>query len=105
MTELKLEVGKGNEDWNNSAPHGAGRLMSRTQAKKEVLLDDFLETMKNVWSSSINSDTLDESPFAYKPKEEIEKYLKDTAEVIDYLVPRYNLKDSNFKGNYERLIK
>jgi len=91
-----LAVGKGNEEWNNSAPHGAGRLMARGVAKRSLKLEDFRETMKDVWSTSVNSDTLDESPFAYKPKEEIEEAVSETVEVYDYLVPLYNLKDSNF---------
>jgi tRNA-splicing ligase RtcB len=98
-----LAKGKGNADWNNSAPHGAGRIMSRSQAKQEVKFEDFKETMKGVWSSSVNSGTLDESPFAYKPREEIEEAIKDAVDVYDYLVPLYNLKDSNFGGDYSRL--
>lgn len=98
-----LATGKGNTDWNNSAPHGAGRVLSRTIAKKTIDLQDFRDTMKDVWSSSVNSDTLDESPFAYKPREQIEEAIKECVDVYDYLIPLYNLKDSNFKGDYERL--
>lgn len=89
-----LARGKGNKDWNNSAPHGAGRIMSRSFAKKNVNLEEFENTMKDVWSTSVNIHTLDESPFAYKPKEEIEVAITDTVEVYDYLIPIYNLKDS-----------
>jgi tRNA-splicing ligase RtcB len=88
-----LARGKGNVAWNNSAPHGAGRIMSRSQAKREVKLEDFEATMVDVWSSSVNNNTLDESPFAYKPREEIEDAIVDTVDVYDYLVPVYNLKD------------
>ena len=93
-----LAKGKGNADWNFSAPHGAGRIMSRTQAKKNVNLEEFRKTMENVWSTSINSDTLDESPFAYKAKEEIEKAIEKSVDIYDYLIPLYNLKDSNFNA-------
>ena len=88
-----LAKGKGNPDWNNSAPHGAGRVMSRTQAKKEIDLDTFKGQMTNVWSSSVGAETLDEAPDAYKPRAEIEDAIKDCVEVYDYLIPIYNLKD------------
>jgi tRNA-splicing ligase RtcB len=98
-----LATGKGSPGWNFSAPHGAGRIMSRGVAQKTLQLNDFKETMKNVWSSSVNSATLDESPFAYKPKSEIEEAIKDCVDVYDYLKPVYNLKESNFTGKYEKL--
>lgn len=66
-----IAIGKGNEDWNNSAPHGAGRLMSRSKAKELVSIEEFKETMKDVWSTSVTQSTLDESPMAYKPMQEI----------------------------------
>ncbi len=84
--------GKGNDEWNNSAPHGAGRTMSRTKAKEGISMADFRETMKNVWSSCINKDTLDESPFAYKPAEEILNSIGETIEIIDVIKPVYNFK-------------
>lgn len=86
--------GKGNKDWNLSAPHGAGRVLARGKAKRELKLEDFKETMKNVWSSSICSDTLDESPMAYKLPSEIEEAIQETCEVVDRLIPVYNLKAS-----------
>lgn len=89
-----LCVGKGNEDWNCSAPHGAGRTMSRSEAKKAILLSDFQETMKDVWSTSVGQSTLDESPMAYKPMEEIIENIKDTVEIKDILKPLYNFKAS-----------
>ena len=89
-----LCVGKGNEDWNCSAPHGAGRLMSRSEAKKAIELSDFQETMKNVWSTSVSQETLDESPMAYKPMDEIIENIQDTVEVKDILKPLYNFKAS-----------
>lgn len=87
-----LCVGKGNEDWNYSAPHGAGRLMSRSKAKKTLDMGLFKKTMENVYTSSVSEKTLDEAPEAYKSKEEILEQIGDTVQVIDTLVPRYNFK-------------
>lgn len=87
-----IGIGKGNEDWNCSAPHGAGRILSRGKAKELISLEDFKETMKDVWSSSVSQGTLDESPMAYKPAEEIIKYVKDTIEIVNIIKPLYNFK-------------
>jgi RNA-splicing ligase RtcB len=91
---LIIGRGKGNPDWNFSAPHGAGRVMSRSQAKKEVPLDLFKESMKDVYSTSVGEGTLDESPFAYKNHEEIEKYLGETITIMHRVKPLYNFKAS-----------
>ena len=87
-----IAVGKGNKEWNYSAPHGAGRRMSRSRAKKDIDLEDFKKSMKNVWSSSVSERTKDEAPQAYKPKREILDNLDDTAEVREILKPVYNFK-------------
>lgn len=87
-----IAIGKGNPEWNYSAPHGAGRLMSRNIAKGAVTLDEFKNTMKGIYSTSINEYTLDESPFAYKPIEEILNNITETAEIIDIIKPIYNFK-------------
>jgi len=87
-----LCVGKGNENWNYSAPHGAGRVMSRNQARRELNMDDFKNSMKNVYSTSVGTRTLDEAPGAYKPIEEIQSTIGDTAEVIAVIKPLYNFK-------------
>lgn len=84
--------GLGNEDWNNSAPHGAGRLMSRSKAKEMLNLEDFKETMSTVYSSSVKQSTLDEAPMAYKPMDEIVENVKETVEILDILKPIYNFK-------------
>ena len=84
--------GKGNPDWNYSAPHGAGRLMSRTEAKKSLSLNDFKETMKGIYSTSVHKGTLDESPRAYKDIEDIIDSMGDTVEVVDRIKPVYNFK-------------
>jgi len=87
-----IGYGKGNSDWNFSAPHGAGRLMSRSQAKKEINLEDFENSMKGVYSTSVNKNTLDESPMAYKPIEEILENINDTVDCIEQIKPVYNFK-------------
>ena len=84
--------GKGNPDWNFSAPHGAGRIMGRGEAKRKLDLDEFEKTMKGVWSSCVGQSTLDESPMAYKNHEEIIKYVEPTIEVLHTLKPIYNFK-------------
>ena len=87
-----LCVGKGNEDWNYSAPHGAGRLMSRSKAKQEVSLEAFKDSMKDVYSSTVCEATIDESPFAYKDMEEIMRAVEPTVEIYERLIPIYNYK-------------
>ena len=85
--------GKGNPDWNFSAPHGAGRKMSRTKAKEVVNLEDYKETMEGIYSSTVNTNTLDESPFAYKNSYALREAITPTAEIMDYLRVEYNCKD------------
>lgn len=87
-------IGKGNPDWNYSAPHGAGRLMSRSKAKEMISLDDFKETMSNVWTSCVDTSTIDESPFAYKPMDEIIRNIQDTCTIKSIIKPIYNYKSS-----------
>jgi len=85
-------IGKGNEDWNYSAPHGAGRTMSRTAAKQSITLSQYEKSMKGIYSSTVNRSTLDEAPFAYKPMDEIIANIGDTAEIKDTIKPLYNFK-------------
>ena len=85
-------IGKGNPDWNDSAPHGAGRLMSRSAAKQSFTLTQFEKAMEGIYSSTINKSTLDEAPFAYKPMEEIVANIGDTAEIVKTIRPIYNFK-------------
>ena len=84
--------GKGNKDWLCSAPHGAGRLMSRTQAKKELSMDSYKNEMDGIYSTSICEETIDEAPMAYKPTEEVTELIKPTVDVIDIIKPIYNFK-------------
>lgn len=85
-------VGKGNPDWNYSAPHGAGRVMSRSKAKETINMHDFKESMKDIYSTSVVESTIDEAPMVYKPMNEIIANIKDTVEVIDIIKPIYNFK-------------
>ena len=87
-----IGVGKGNPDWNESGPHGAGRLMSRGAAKRSLSLDEFQETMSGIYSSTVNLSTIDESPMAYKPAQEIVDNIKDTIEITCIIKPIYNFK-------------
>lgn len=87
-------TGKGNPDWNYSAPHGAGRILSRSKAKDTVSMDAYRESMKGIYTTSVNTGTIDESPFVYKPAEEIIENIKDTVEIIDAIKPIYNFKAS-----------
>ncbi|MGE7624480.1 RtcB family protein [Viridibacillus sp. NPDC096237] len=89
-----IAYGKGNEDWNNSAPHGAGRIMSRTQANKNLNLEDYQKTMTGIWTSSVNRETLDEAPMAYKPMEEILENVQHTVDIKTIIKPVYNFKAS-----------
>jgi tRNA-splicing ligase RtcB len=85
-------IGKGNPDYNYSAPHGAGRLMSRTEAKKTLSMTEFKDTMKDIYSSTVCEDTLDEAPNAYKPIAEIMANIVDTVDIIKHIKPVYNIK-------------
>lgn len=87
-----LGTGKGNEDWNCSAPHGAGRIMSRTQARRSLSLQEFQERMEGIYTTSVSMDTLDESPMAYKGIGSIINHLEPTVQVRDILKPVYNFK-------------
>lgn len=85
-------IGKGNPDWNYSAPHGAGRILSRSKAKDTISMAEYQESMKGIYTTSVNRGTIDESPMAYKPIEEIMKNIKDTVEIVDIIKPVYNFK-------------
>ena len=89
-----LAVGKGNPEWNYSAPHGAGRLMSRTAAKNNLSVDEYKEMMRGVYSTSINESTLDEAPMAYKRLEDIIDVIKESVDIIEVMKPIYNFKAS-----------
>lgn len=85
-------VGKGNPDWNYSAPHGAGRLMSRSKAKELLSMDEYKASMIGIYTTSVNEATIDEAPQAYKPMNEIIRAIADTVEIEDIIKPIYNFK-------------
>lgn len=85
-------VGKGNDDWNQSAPHGAGRLMSRAQAKKDLSVDEFQKQMGDIYTTSANASTIDESPMAYKGMDNIVKNIEPTADIIKVIKSIYSFK-------------
>ncbi|ATW25414.1 RtcB family protein [Candidatus Formimonas warabiya] len=87
-----LATGKGNTLWNQSAPHGAGRLMSRKQARCSLSLEEFKKSMEGIYTTSLSRETLDEAPFAYKPMEEIIANIQDTVEINRIIKPIYNFK-------------
>jgi tRNA-splicing ligase RtcB len=87
-----IATGKGNADWNQSAPHGAGRLMSRNQARHSLSLEEFKKTMEGIYTTSLSLDTLDEAPFAYKSIDEIITNVQDSVKINEIIKPIYNFK-------------
>ena len=95
-------VGKGNEDWNFSAPHGAGRLYSRTKAKALFTLEQYKLAMSGIYSTCVDINTLDEAPFAYKDFHEIVDYVEPTVKILERIVPIYNFKSTDDTGDRRR---
>ena len=89
-----LAVGKGNPEWNYSAPHGAGRLMSRTNAKKSLSMEEYVAQMEGIYTTSVNEQTLDEAPMAYKSLADIIDVIAESVDVIEVIKPIYNFKAS-----------
>ena len=89
-----IGIGKGNEDWNCSAPHGAGRTMSRNIARQSLSMEDYKNSMNGIYTTSVNEETIDEAPMVYKPMEEIIDHIKDTVEIEKIIKPIYNFKAS-----------
>jgi len=87
-----LAKGKGNAEWNFSAPHGAGRIMSRTKAKNTLDLEIYKKEMKGIYTTSVNKDTLDEAPMAYKSLKDIIDVIEESVDIIDVMKPIYNFK-------------
>ena len=85
-------LGKGNDEWNCSAPHGAGRRLSRAEARQSFTLSQYKKEMGKVFSTSVSRETLDECPMAYKPPEEILAQIEPTVEVVERITPIYNFK-------------
>ncbi len=97
-----LAVGKGNDQWNQSAPHGAGRRMSRTQAKERLDMDTYRMQMEGIYTTSVQESTLDEAPMAYKPMEEVMEQMEACVEVLEVLHPVFNFKASEWGGDGKR---
>ena len=89
-----LATGRGNPDWNYSAPHGAGRIMSRTRARDVIEMEDYRKSMEGIYTTSVNSSTLDEAPMAYKSLEDIIDVIEESVDVIEVLKPIFNYKAS-----------
>ena len=87
-----IAIGKGNPEWNYSAPHGAGRLMSRTAAKERLSLEEYKEAMKGIYTTSVNEFTIDEAPMAYKSLEDIIDVIKESVDIVEIIKPIYNFK-------------
>lgn len=87
-----IVTGKGNPDWNYSGPHGAGRLLSRSDAKNSISMEDYKKSMEGIYTTCVKSSTVDESPMAYKNPDEIIRAIDETAEIIDIIRPVYNFK-------------
>ena len=87
-----LAVGRGNPEWNFSAPHGAGRIMSRTDAKERLDLDEYRREMAGIYTTSVSKKTLDEAPMAYKSLSDIIDVIRESVDVIEVLKPIYNFK-------------
>ena len=87
-------MGRGNPEWNCSAPHGAGRLMSRGAAKAALSLEEYRAAMEGIYTTSVDASTLDEAPMAYKSLEDILEVIRDSVDVLDIMKPVYNFKAS-----------
>ena len=85
-----LAIGRGNPDWNYSAPHGAGRVMSRMAARSQLTMEAYREAMEGIYTTSVSADTLDEAPMAYKSLEEIVDAVQEAVDIIDIIKPIYN---------------
>lgn len=100
-----LAIGKGNPEWNYSAPHGAGRIMSRSKAKESLNLEKYKEEMAGIYTTSVNEKTLDESPMAYKSLGDIIDVIRDSVDVIDVMKPVFNFKASEDEGPWKKKTK
>ncbi len=89
-----IVVGKGNPDWNFSGPHGAGRIMSRKEARESIPMQDYKDAMEGIFSTCVSSATVDEAPQAYKPIDEIIANIEPTCDIINTIKPIYNFKAS-----------
>ena len=89
-----LAIGKGNDEWNQSAPHGAGRLMSRSKARETVDIEEYKRSMNGIYTTSVNECTLDEAPMAYKSLEDIIDVVSESVDIVEVMKPVFNFKAS-----------
>lgn len=97
-----VAVGKGNPEWNYSAPHGAGRLMSRSQAMESIGIDEYRAAMQGIYTSSVNEKTIDEAPMAYKSKEDIIEMIGGCVDIVDIMKPVFNFKASDDNVSWKK---
>lgn len=97
-----IAVGKGNAEWNFSAPHGAGRIMSRTKAKAEISMDDYRAAMEGIYTTSVSAETLDEAPMAYKSIDDIIDVIRESVDIIDVMKPVYNFKAAEDEAPWKK---
>ncbi|MCQ2386047.1 MAG: RtcB family protein, partial [Clostridia bacterium] len=97
-----VAVGRGNPDWNYSAPHGAGRLLSRTKAKESLDMEAYREAMAGIYSTSVGENTIDESPMAYKSLNDIIDVIRDTVDIVDVMKPVYNFKAADDEAPWKK---
>lgn len=97
-----IAVGKGNPEWNYSAPHGAGRIMSRFRAKEALDMEAYREAMEGIYTTSVNEKTLDEAPMAYKALEDIIDVIRELVDIIDIMKPVYNFKASDDEAPWKK---
>ncbi len=88
-----IAIGKGNKDWNNSAPHGSGRKLSRSEAHNNIKLEEYKKAMDGIYTTCVCNSTLDESPMAYKNSDDIKQFVEPTAEIVENIKPQYNFKN------------
>ena len=97
-----LATGRGNPDWNYSAPHGAGRVMSRSRARERIDMDEYRAAMAGIYTTSVNEDTIDEAPMAYKSLADIVDVVRDSVDIIDIMKPIYNFKAGGEDASWKR---
>lgn len=97
-----IAIGKGNPEWNFSAPHGAGRIMSRTKAKAEIAMDDYKAAMDGIYTTSVSEQTLDEAPMAYKSIDDIIDVIRESVDIVDVMKPVYNFKAAGDEAPWKK---
>ena len=97
-----IAVGKGNPEWNYSAPHGAGRIMSRGKAKETLSLEEYRASMEGIYTTSVNESTLDEAPMVYKSLDDILDVINETVDIVDIIKPVYNFKAGEDEKPWEK---